>query len=53
MDREAWKLLSLEHAIRIQTKLRPKVIQKGPKSTEDFEKVGGDDIAYWNIGEEE
>ncbi len=53
MDREAWKLLSLEHAIRIQTKLRPKVIQKGPKSTDDFEKVGGVDLAYWNIGEEE
>lgn len=53
MDREAWKLLSLEHAIRIQTELRPKVISKGSKSADDFEKVGGVDLAYWNIREEE
>ena len=53
MDREAWKSLSLEHAVSIQTKLRPMVVQKGEKRAEEFETVAGIDLAYWSQGERE
>lgn len=53
MDRETWKTLSLESAVRIQTELRSKVIQKGRNRVEDFEKTAGVDLAYWNHGKDE
>ena len=53
MDKEIWKSLSLEHAVEIQTALRPKVIQHGKNRAEDFETVAGVDLAYWNRGDEE
>ncbi len=53
MDKEAWKALSLERAIEIQTELRPKVVQHSIHKVEDFETVAGIDLAYWNHGEDE
>ncbi len=53
MDKETGKTFSLDHAIQIQTKLWPKVVQSGSKRAEDFETVAGVDLAYWKEGDQE
>lgn len=53
MNRESWKLLSLENAIQIQNELRSKVIQNNVYSVKEFTAVAGIDLAYWKKGEEE
>ncbi len=53
MDREAWKALSLEGAVRIQEELRPGIIPHVPEGSGSFETVAGIDLAYWEKGTEE
>lgn len=48
MDKACWNMLSLEHAVEIQRRLRDKVVQTGEKKADDFHYVAGVDLAYWN-----